>query len=487
MKSRVLVVAAMLVAAAFAQAQERRLEFPGGWYADARPNGAYAVLFGDSHVQTDRGRVENPVAPSNNVLYLRLNKDGSKFAGQGHHDGVAWEYAHGSGYRNAGVAFGVNPTIYDASDNLALAVHAQTGSQGWRYLSDDGTLVSGDSTYADPARGLWEYTVRRTSLGEFRCGQGGDEEGLQCLINGRRVMVERGDARFVRFNTEGDNIVLAFSSFAGRKAVIIWTTAAALNALPTFTPPVEPTPVEVCGNKVDDDKDGLVDEGCPAEPQTPSIPLEVCETIKRVRGSGPITSKGQIGDMLNRIAWEHRALGFGLSRKSGGNRCPSKVGDIACDILQLPPAQGNWLFDVFGSADVGEPTSPSCGESIGPSTDASRPWVAPVNPGGVVPVDPVDPGESDEVKRLRAKVAELEASLAALDASNKASIRRIQELEAERDALKARIDGQDAGLQDKDAEIARLNELLARPVGCVAKVPAIAKRLGIKVGCEVVR
>jgi hypothetical protein len=120
------------------------------------------------------------------------------------------------------------------------------------------------------------------------------------------------------------------------------------------------------------------------------LPADVCATVRQVRGAGAIASNAQIGEMLNRIAWTHRAQGIGLSQKPGGNRCPSLAGEIACDILML---ENGTAWDVFRSAEPGEPTAPQCGSAI-QITDPDRGWIAPVEPRGVEePPPPPPPGD----------------------------------------------------------------------------------------------
>lgn len=92
-------------------------------------------------------------------------------------------------------------------------------------------------------------------------------------------------------------------------------------------------------------------------------------------------SKAQLGAMLNAIAWKHRAAGWGLSSKPGGNNCPMPDGTlIACDILQHGPSDTLW--DVF--SDAGGATDPLWVQAH-PHNDPGRPWVAPTNPGGSTP------------------------------------------------------------------------------------------------------
>jgi hypothetical protein len=48
----------------------RELFIPGS-YCDCSPDGEFAALVFDSHIETSRGRV--PLCPAGNVLYLRMD------------------------------------------------------------------------------------------------------------------------------------------------------------------------------------------------------------------------------------------------------------------------------------------------------------------------------------------------------------------------------------------------------------------------------
>jgi hypothetical protein len=91
----------------------------------------------------------------------------------------------------------------------------------------------------------------------------------------------------------------------------------------------------------------------PALAQTSLLP-----TLERIRPEypNPWTSPAQVGEYLNRVAWEHRAEGWGLLRKTGGTRCPAPQGvEVACDILIHQPTQQH--FDVLIDGSVtGTPT-----------------------------------------------------------------------------------------------------------------------------------
>jgi hypothetical protein len=83
-------------------------------------------------------------------------------------------------------------------------------------------------------------------------------------------------------------------------------------------------------------------------------------TLQRIRPEypRPWASTAQIGEFLNRVAWEHRAEGWGLLRKTGGTRCPAPHGggiEISCDVLIHQPTQLH--FDVLiDGTGVGDPT-----------------------------------------------------------------------------------------------------------------------------------
>lgn len=229
---RILIALLLSLGIATPSAASRRLDFPGGWYTYACTNGEYSAIIRNSHLETHRGQIALP--SGGNPLYLDLPCDGSsRIAGIGNADDRAWEWQ--GHWHDRGMAFGVNGVIYDATNQLRIVwgPGTPTGSQGWRYVADDGRLITGDESYADPGNHLWEYTIR----GDIRCGQGGDEEGLQCLIRGRRVLVEPGIIRFINFERAGDQLALSWVRQDTASSTALWLTAQELDALPTFTLP----------------------------------------------------------------------------------------------------------------------------------------------------------------------------------------------------------------------------------------------------------
>jgi hypothetical protein len=110
-----------------------------------------------------------------------------------------------------------------------------------------------------------------------------------------------------------------------------------------------------------------------------------------------IMSEDQKADLLNRVAWQHRAEGWGLLRKDGGARCPAPQGVfVACDILVYAPT--GWHFDVLVDGQI--PAWQDAGPCISPPSgcDMAR-FVAPVAPAGGTPPtgfgDVPVPGEYD--------------------------------------------------------------------------------------------
>lgn len=122
------------------------------------------------------------------------------------------------------------------------------------------------------------------------------------------------------------------------------------------------------------------------ESQTSLLP-----TLERIRLEYPTPmSPAQHGEYLNRVAWEHRADGWGLLQKSAGNRCPAPQGvDVACDILIHAPTVRH--FDVL--VDAGGASTPSWQDKgpcvLGPTSgcEMSR-FLAPVGPPQKPPIPP---------------------------------------------------------------------------------------------------
>ena len=71
----------------------------------------------------------------------------------------------------------------------------------------------------------------------------------------------------------------------------------------------------------------------------------------------PMATAAQIGELLNRVAWEFRAQGARLLGKKGGSNCPTPSGVlISCDYLVHGPSLTG--HDVFQDAGPGGLTRP---------------------------------------------------------------------------------------------------------------------------------
>ena len=142
------------------------------------------------------------------------------------------------------------------------------------------------------------------------------------------------------------------------------------------------------------------------------LPDDVYATVVRLSAPYAVTGTPDgytMGSILNAIAWAHRADGWGLSRKTGGKRVDSPVGEIAEDILHHQPT--NLLWDIWQGADVGQPLNVGGGApwDIGPPESADRAWVAPVQPVGTSAPPPPDPTPtpppSTDLSAIKAQLA----------------------------------------------------------------------------------
>lgn len=143
--------------------------------------------------------------------------------------------------------------------------------------------------------------------------------------------------------------------------------------------------------------------------------LKALETARPHYGT-PMSPAEQAA-LLNEVAWDHRAEGWGLLAKPTGNNCPTPAGvRVSCDYLVFAPTgQG---FDVLEDSEgAGAPRWKK-----GDSFDRGR-WVAPVAPAGgpqePPPVDPPPVGGSTVLERVTELQARIERVLEQLAAQDK--------------------------------------------------------------------
>lgn len=219
----------------------RRQTFPGGWYADALPNGAYVVLRLDGSLDTDRGPIAS--TPAQAPLFPRLNRDGSRFSGQGWETDKTIEYVYEHNawrcIEHSQTACGVSATIYDANDALVISdcAYPGPGSQGYRYLDPvTGRIVFGDDTYGPKphAPRLFEWT----DLGDGLFVGQGDAGGVLLWDGTHHRVLEpttTGLCRFIRARRDGNTVSIAWWGYNGAVTTCVWASVDDLRQLPIET------------------------------------------------------------------------------------------------------------------------------------------------------------------------------------------------------------------------------------------------------------
>jgi hypothetical protein len=153
---------------------------------------------------------------------------------------------------------------------------------------------------------------------------------------------------------------------------------------------------------------GTIPTPIPEEPTPVSVPNRL-DVVERVRAEYPDKpSLPQVGEMLNKIAWEVRADGFGLSRKPSGEHMTHQPGTgipIAGDILHHQPT--DTLIDVFIGWEDG--AKPTWGATVH-HNDPARPWIPAVEPlGTTIPDPPIEEPQEPEENGSEAILARLRA------------------------------------------------------------------------------
>lgn len=207
----------------------------GAFYGEALPSGEWCALVPGQGFQTHLGPVGLPPGESYGLMFPRCtNVGGFRFGGQAHDTitPAAWQYDHDwISYPQPCV--GVNAVIYDRKGTFVRS-DGSVGSQGYRYVTPENVIVSGDATYG-PFFGLFEYTA----LARCWIGQGAyDGAGIQVWDGAVLRQLETGDCRFLRAHQAGDQIALAFTRPEG--VVLMHLTEAELLALPPAVLPVDP-------------------------------------------------------------------------------------------------------------------------------------------------------------------------------------------------------------------------------------------------------
>lgn len=324
-------------------------------YGVALPTGEWAHLFPGDCLMTHRGRVERPTWDGQpfDVLYLDItNAPVFRIAGQaqtGDNGGApwrgTWEWTSTTGKweHRSTEAPGTYPVMYDSTGALHIATSEHNGSQGWRYESETGELVTGDHSLNDQrsvglALGLsqlWEYT----HYNGVTIGQGDNPTGAHVLIDGTRRLLEPGDCHFIRvhYDSLSGMYAVALTRLAEGDCRIEWMLKPQFLMLPVIgTAPVpQPQP----------------DPQQPTDPEP--VPMPEIEnqsaTVARVREKYPTPLGAKHAACLLEIAREI-GQGAGLLRKDGGTNIELPDGTrVAQDIIVFPNGDG---YDCLGSGET---------------------------------------------------------------------------------------------------------------------------------------
>lgn len=329
--------------------------FEGAWYADALPNGEYAVLFRDREIWTHAGKVP---LPTQNVLYVRVAP--GRLAGVGHRDDFAWEFTHGDepggGWRAIAPAVGVNAVAYD--NNGALIINdGHLGSQGIRYFDGANNVVTGDATYFRKDLLLNEWT----ELDDVIVGQDNSTDEAIIIYHGARRKLSDKRCRFIRFEKWGVACSVAIWREGYADALIVWFDVSEIGQFPLVSAP-------------------------------PPVVGEPEQIVKAVRAKYPTPLGMRHAEFLLEVA---AALKMGLLRKTGGTRIALPDGvEVSQDIV-MDPVSGR-IFDILGDGEGA--AVPGWGEAAGSPQPLER--LYKVGPGTPPPPPPTDPPVDDTVEEL---------------------------------------------------------------------------------------
>jgi hypothetical protein len=352
------------------------LSIRGGWYTAALPDGSYVSLVTDSHFQ-----LKDRVVGLNGQNLLFLDSWGPlTFAGSGHKDDQGWKYVNGA-WSSHGLAYGPFSVIFDAIGTLV--VKHDPPPSGYRYVADNGALVSASSTYADPARGIWEYTTYgATTFGQGGQGAYGDDPLVVITPDGKKRLICEGRCRAIRVKHAPNNtsFALGWSQEDRQEGRALWLTAAQLLTLPviTSTPPIPPDPPMPIPNHLD--------------------------VVKKWRATYANLPAGgaRAGKIVNGVAWELRGEGCGTFYKpSGMNYNDRSIDVVIYKSRPGDPAGKGATFDILSDAEgKAEPEWNRTKPSGFGDVEKWRPATDPLVPS---PEPPEPPPDDQELKTLVAK------------------------------------------------------------------------------------
>lgn len=210
----------------------------GAWWGDALPNGVYAAMVPESHLEVTSGRVMAlPPGEPWGLHDIRITEVGGfKIAGQAHSTvNVTGLWVEDKWTFLPGPVVGVNAVIFDRQGELHRS-DGSRGGQGFRFVDAAGRIWTGDETIYDAVMGIHEWTRLASDLW---IGQGHEDgAGARVWDGKQRRVFEVGSCRSIRATVEGDKFAVAIT--LRDRVRFYWGTLDELRELPVEVQPVPP-------------------------------------------------------------------------------------------------------------------------------------------------------------------------------------------------------------------------------------------------------
>ena len=214
----------------------------GGWYTHSLLTREFASLT-PTGIETHLGPVDRPMndlgQPDGPLFIDVTNVGGFRIAGKGANSFITWEREPDGVWTRHPDACGNYSVMYDLDGILHIS-DCSIGTQGWRYVAPDGSLVPGD--VAMLLDGINEYT----DLGDgILVGQGNTSGGVVVRIDGVKRVLAEGACYDIKARRKGNDVTISFYLVApdGLSAHIWWGTVDELRQLKELVIPApEPKP-----------------------------------------------------------------------------------------------------------------------------------------------------------------------------------------------------------------------------------------------------
>lgn len=213
----------------------------GGWYSHVLTTGEFASLVADG-IETHLGKIPQPVNDAgqpDGPLFLDITAVGGfHLAGKGANSFITHERVPDGTWVRHPDACGNYSVMYDLAGVLHIS-DCSIGTQGWRSIAPDGTLVTGDHSIL--LDGINEFT----DLGDdILIGQGNATGGVVVRIDGIKRQLAAGACYDIKARRSGDTVAISFYDVApdGLSAHLWWGSLDDLRALALAPPPPPPPP-----------------------------------------------------------------------------------------------------------------------------------------------------------------------------------------------------------------------------------------------------